>query len=52
MKKAVGFTENIIKKSYHEPEIYYALLKYRCTPVASLKFSPSAILMSRLLKLN
>nr|XP_022906822.1 uncharacterized protein K02A2.6-like [Onthophagus taurus] len=49
-EKAVGIAKNIIKKANNLKDIYSGLLEYRCTPVAGLKYSPSEILMSRVLR--
>lgn len=49
-EKAVGIAKSIIKKCKNENDIYYALLEYRCSPVAGLPYSPSEILMGRLLR--
>lgn len=49
-EKGVGIAKSIIKKAKSEDDIYNALLEYRVTPVANISYSPSEILMSRLLR--
>lgn len=49
-EKAVGIAKNIIKKAESKDNILTALLEYRVTPVSGTNFSPSEILMGRMLR--
>ncbi|XP_031331450.1 uncharacterized protein K02A2.6-like [Photinus pyralis] len=49
-EKGVGVAKGIIKKAKCLEDIYTALLEYRVTSVAGLDYSPSEILMGRLLR--
>lgn len=50
-EKAVGIAKAILKKCYEtNTDIQLALLEYRNSPVKDLKFSPSEMLNSRLLR--
>ncbi|KAB0796868.1 hypothetical protein PPYR_10929 [Photinus pyralis] len=51
-ERGVGIAKLIIKKCNNVNEINEALLDYRATPVAGVDYSPSQILMSRLLNTN
>lgn len=49
-EKGVGIAKQIIKKSQNYGEITEALLDYRSTPVSGTSYSPSQILMGRLIR--
>ncbi|XP_063384581.1 uncharacterized protein K02A2.6-like isoform X1 [Cydia fagiglandana] len=52
-EKAVGIVKNLMKKCNESGSNFdLALLHYRTTPVANLDYSPSELLMSRLLRTN
>lgn len=53
-EKAVGIVKNMLKKCENNNDHGFnlALLHYRSTPVAGLDYSPSELLMSRLLRTN
>ncbi|BES90403.1 Retrotransposon protein [Nesidiocoris tenuis] len=50
-EKGVGIAKKLIKKSLHTGnDIELALLEYRATPLTGLDYSPSELMMSRLLR--
>lgn len=49
-EKGVGIAKGILKKCKDIGEMYDALLVYRTSPVAGLKYSPAEILMGRSLR--
>lgn len=52
-EKAVGIVKGMLKKCLEDhSDFEIALLHYRTTPVAGLEYSPSELLMSRLLRTN
>lgn len=52
-EKSVGIVKTMLRKAKHEKtDLSLYLLNYRSTPVASLKYSPSQLLQSRVLNIK
>uniref|UniRef100_A0A0A9W3X7 RNA-directed DNA polymerase n=1 Tax=Lygus hesperus TaxID=30085 RepID=A0A0A9W3X7_LYGHE len=50
-EKGVGIAKNLIKKSIHSgTDFYQALQEYRATPLTRLQYSPSQLLMGRIIR--
>ena len=50
-ERMIGTLKQLMRKALEESkDIHLALLEYRSTPVAGLKYSPAQLLMSRMLK--